>query len=268
MKLFEAFKRKKMAGTVLASALVIGSLGTITAFAANGSDAIPKNTVMTASAPTDASIAPQDAQGTVEYGKDTYARTDGSQNFTMEHWFNPQTKDLRTDLAEYSSDHQLLRYQSTYYVNGGNDMVVIQRDQNGAPVSGKTLKRTDDSKSFDIIKQKNPGFDSEKENYKAAYWTSVGTERTSDGKTLNKLMNSYQSYINDDTQANMQYIAYVDQASGFPVKEELYEDSTGTFKLFSTDTEEFRYVSDDGSIFATDGVTLTPVKTSADAFAK
>ncbi|MBB3128219.1 hypothetical protein FHS19_002873 [Paenibacillus rhizosphaerae] len=270
MKLFEAVTSKKITGTVLASALVIASFGTMTAFAAKGSDAIPKNTVMTAPALTDTSVTSSDkAQGTIEYGKTTYSRTDGSQNVTMEHWYNPQTKDFRSDVRDYSADHQLLSYKSTYFLNGNNVMVVIQRDPNGDPVSGKMLKRSDDPKPFEPSDKKNLGFSGVKNNYKASYWTSVGTEQTPGGKTLNKLMrDSYQSYIDDNTLANMQYIVYVDQKSGFPVKEELYEDSTGTFKLFSSDTEEYQYVSDDGSIFNTSGVTLTPVKTSAEVAAK
>lgn len=269
MKLLEAIKSKKIAGTVLASALIIGCFGSITAFAAKGSDAILKNKVMTASAPTDTSVASSDkTQGTIQYGKTTYSRTDGSQNFTMEHWYNPQTKDYRTDVKDYSADHQLLGYKSTYFLNGRNVMVVIKRDQNGDPVSGKMLKRADDPKPFEPLDKKNLDFSGVKENYKASYWTSIGTEQTPGGKTLNKIMESYKSNIGDNTQANMHYIVYLDQESGFPVKEELYEDSTGTFKLFSTDTEEYDYVSDDGSIFNTSGVALIPVKTSADAYAK
>ncbi|ACT01832.1 hypothetical protein [Paenibacillus sp. JDR-2] len=268
MKLLEAVKNKKITGTILASALVIGSFGTITAFAANGSDAIPKNTVITATAPTDSSVVSDIPQGTIEYSKDTYSRTDGSQDFTMEHWYDPQTKDFRSDLMEYSSDHQLLRYQSTYYLNGFNELVVIQRDKDGNPLSAKTLKRSDDPSAFEKLDQKNLAFSGVKDNYKASYWTSVGTEQAADGKTLNKIMDSYQSYIDDNTQANMQYVVYLDQESGFPAKEELYEDSTGTFKLFSSDTNEYKYVANDGSIFHADGVTLTPVRTGAEAFAK
>ena len=65
----------------------------------------------------------------------------------------------------------------------------------------------------------------------------------------------------------MQYIAYLDQRSGFPVKEELYEDSTGTFKLFSTDTEELPIRLGRRIHLQYRRVTLTPVN-SADAFAK
>ncbi|MFC4810497.1 hypothetical protein [Paenibacillus sp. GCM10023250] len=268
MKLLEAVQNKKIAGTLLASALVIGSLGTITAFAASGSDAIPKNTVMTAAAPAGAPAAADVAQGTIQYGKTVYATTDGSQNFTMEHWYDPQTKDYRTDVQEFSADHRLLSYRSTYFLNGRSELVVIQRNQNGDPVSGKRLQRADDPKPFEPLDRKSLDFSAVKQTYQASYWTSAGTEHTSDGKTLNKFTNSYRSTLDDGTQANMQYIAYLDPQSGFPVKEELYEDSTGTYKLFSTDTDEYRYVSDDGSVFATGGVTLAPVKSSAEVFAK
>ncbi|NIK71876.1 hypothetical protein [Paenibacillus sp. BK720] len=268
MKLLETVKNKKITGTILASALVIGSFGTITAFAANGSDAIPKNTVITASAPAESPVVADITQGTIEYSKDTYSRTDGSQNFTLEHWFDPQTKDFRSDLMEYSSEHQLVRYQSTYYLNGFNELVVIQRDKDGKPLSAKTLQRSDDPTAFEKLDQKNLAFSGVKNNYKASYWTSVGTEQAADGKTLNKIMDSYQSYIDDNTQANMQYVVYLDQESGLPAKEELYEDSTGTFKLFSSDTNEYKYVANDSSIFHEDGVTPTPVKTGDEAFAK
>jgi hypothetical protein len=267
MKLLKAVRNKKVAGTVLASALVVASFGTLTAFAANGSDAIPKNTVMTASAQTDAPVATDKTQGTIEYSKDTYSRTDGSQNFTLENWYDPQTKNFRTDVRDYSADHELLNYRSTYFLNG-TDMVVIQRDSNGDPISGKIVKRADDSRTFDILDKKTLGFNGVKANYKASYWTSVGTEQTPDGKALNKIMNSYQSSIDDNTQANMQNIVYLDPQTGLPAKEELYEDSTGTFKLFSSDTEEYQYVSDDGSIFNTAGVTLVSVKTEKEALAK
>ncbi|SFJ69913.1 hypothetical protein SAMN02799624_05558 [Paenibacillus sp. UNC496MF] len=267
MKLLEAVRSNRIAGTLLASALVIGSLGAITAFAASGGDAIPKNTVMTASAPADAPAAADAAQGTIQYGKTVYSTTNGSQNFTMEHWYDPQTKDYRSDVQEYSADHRLLSYRSTYFLNGRSELVAIQRNQNGDPVGGKLLKRADDAKPFEPLDQKSLDFSAVKQTYQASYWTSVGTE-TKDGKTLNKLMNSYQSTLDDGTQANMQYIAYLDPQSGFPVKEELYEDSTGTYKLFSIDTEEYRYVPADDSIFNTGGVTLAPVKTSDEMYAK
>ncbi|SHH84694.1 hypothetical protein SAMN02745823_01167 [Sporobacter termitidis DSM 10068] len=257
MKENTAKNGKKIAGLALTAVLVVGSLGTAAALAANGSDAVPKDTVMSASA----SISPSDtaavAQGTIQYSKDVYARADGSQDFTMESWYNPETKDLRSDLHEYSPDHQLIRYQSTYYVNSGNDLIIIQRDANGNPTSGTIMKRADQPTIFTKYEKTNHGYNGVKDYLTGGRWTSIGTEQTADGKTLNKLMSSYQSYISDTTQANMQLIEFVDQDTGLPVKEELYEDSTGQYKLFSTDISEYKYVTDDGMLFKPGNITLT-----------
>ncbi|MBW7453092.1 hypothetical protein ACFOLF_22550 [Paenibacillus sepulcri] len=261
MKFQAAGKNKKIVGTVLASALIIGSLGTITAFAANNSDAVQKGALISVPAAADASDAPVAAQGTIQYSKDVYSRTDGSQNMTTERWYNPETKDNRSDTKEYSADHQLLSYQSTYYVNGGNDLIIVQRDLSGNPVNGKIIKRADNPDIFKKYDLGNLDFSALKDFYKDSSWTSVGSEQAPDGKILNKVMQSYQSYISDTTQANMQLIEFLDQDTGLPVKEELYEDSTGQFKLFSTDTSELNYVADDGSIFNTDGISLTPFQT-------
>jgi|GEM_PF-2647971 hypothetical protein len=258
MKMDFTENRKKLAGVVLATALVVGGFGSVAAYAANGNDAVPKDTLISVPEATTQQDTAADKQGEVQYSKDTYSRADGSQNFTMERWYNPKTKDMRSDLKEYTADHKLIRYQSTYYVIGGSDLTTIQRDQDGKPVSGTILTRTDQSVIFQKYDTMSFDFNSTKEWFRGGNWSSVGTETTADGKTLNKVMESYQSYIDDNTQANMQLIEFLDKSTGFPVKEELYEDSTGQYKLFSSDIMEYKYVSDDGSLFKTDGVTLTP----------
>ncbi|MGG6314460.1 hypothetical protein [Paenibacillus macerans] len=267
MKLKTLGSSKKIAGTILASALVLGSLGTISAFTASFGDAVPKNAVMTAPGIADVSNTIGTAQGMVEYSKNEYARTDGSQNVTMEYWYNPETKDYRMDSREYSADHKLLSYRSTYRLEGGAELVYIQRDANGNPLRGKIVKKTDDPEGFARIKFPATEFEARKEYYRDGSWTSIGTEQTADGKTLNKIMQSYQSYIDDDTQVNAQLIAFLDPETGLPVKDELYEDSTGTPKLFSSSASAFAEIADTGSVFGTDGLTLTQVQTVAAAAA-
>lgn len=250
---------KKIAGIALSAVITVGSLGTIATFAANASDVVPKDTVI--SAPVTSSHSESTAiQGTIQYSTDAYSRADGSQNFTFTRWYNPETKDMRSDLKEYNSAHQVTRYQSTYYLNG-SELIIIQRDVNsGNPLSGTISNRADQPEIFQKY-DSNRGFDSVKASFTNSRWTSVGTEHTSDGKTLNKISAEiYQSYINDTTQANMQLIEFLDQSTGLPVKEELYEDSTGQFKLFSSDTNEYKYVTDDGTIFKPDSITLTAAK--------
>jgi hypothetical protein len=255
---------RKIAGLVLTAALVVGSLGTAAALAANSGDAVQKDTVMTAPAAPSPSDTAAVTQGTIQYSKDVYSRADGSQDFTMETWYNPETKDRRADTKEYSPDHQLTKYQSTFYINGGNDLIIIQRDlSTGNPVSGTIMKRSDNPEVF-IKLGINKGFDSVKDYLTGSRWTNVGTEQVQDGKTLDKLVaDTYQSYINDTTQANMQLIELVDQETGLPVKEELYEDSTGQYKLFSSDTMEYKYVADDGTFFRAPDITLTPYQAPA-----
>ena len=251
---------RKFAGLVLSAALVVGILSTAAALAANSSDVVQKDTVMTAPA----SLSPSDTaavtEGMIQYSKDVYSRTDGSQNFSFEHWYDPASKDMRSDLKEYDNDHQLTRYQSTYFINNGNDLVIIQRDADGNPLSGTIMKRSDQSTIFENYAATDFSFEAAKDFYTGSRWTSIGTEQTSDGKTLNKIMSCYQSYISDTTQANMQLIEYIDPDTGLSVKEELYEDSTGQFELFSTDTNEYRYVTDDGTIFKPDNVKLKLVQ--------
>jgi hypothetical protein len=256
-------KGKKIAGLLLASVLVIGSMGTATALAAKSFDSVPKDTVMSVPNSVTPSSTIEITQGTIQYSKDTYSRTDGSQNLIFECWYNPETKESRQDVKEYASGNQLIKYQSTYLANSENDLITIQRDKDGNPVSGTILKITDQPKFSEQKKVMNYDFNTVKSFYTGSDWTVIGTEKTQDGKTLNKMMaDSYQSYINDTTQSNMQRIDFIDQDTGLPVKEEVYEDSTGQFRLFSEDTLEYQYVNDDGTIFNTDGITLTPIQAS------
>lgn len=248
---------RKIAGIVVSTALIVGSLGTAAAFAANSSDAVPKDTVVSVSSAPSPAVSAATTQGTIQYSTETYSRADGSQNFTIERWYDPATKNTRSDLKEYNSDHQVTRNQSLYYL-GGNEIIIIQRDlNNGNALSGTSMTQTDQPILF-LKFDAYGGFDSVKAEYATSHWSSIGTEQTADGKTLNKISAPInQSYINDTTQANMQRIEYLDQSTGLPVKEELFEDSTGQYKLFSSNTYENKYVTDDGTIFKPDNIALT-----------
>ena len=248
---------KKIAGIVLSAAFIVGSLGTAAAFAANSEDAVPKDEVVSVSAISSPSESAAATQGTIQYSTDTYSRADGSQNFTMERWFDPATEDMRSDLKEYNSEDQVTRYQSTYYL-GGNEIITIQRDLNNGNALSGTIMTCEDQPTLFEKYGAFAGFDQVKSYFTNTQWTSIGTQQTSDGKTLNKMAAEiYQSYINDTTQANIQLIEFLDEATGLPVKEELYEDSTGEYKLFSSDTYVNEYITDDGTIFEPDSITLT-----------
>ncbi|MRN53974.1 hypothetical protein [Paenibacillus monticola] len=246
-------KRNKIAGMALASALVVASLGSIAAYAADSNDVVSKNVLITAPVVATSTPAVDQEQGTIQYSKMSYTRADGSQTLDSEYWYNPVTKQLRMDSKEYTADHQVRNYHSSYQTEGQDDMIVIQREPDGHAVSGK------------IVKAEKPGaerfdFQNEKALYTDNSWTYVGDEQSPDGKTLGKYSQSYRAYINDTTEANIQLFGYADKATGMPVKEEQFEDSTGQAKLFSSTTNEYKYVKDDdGTLFNTNGITLTPV---------
>ncbi len=250
----------KMAGIAMAAALVIGGLGMTAVYASTLNDVVSKGSVVTVpntQAMPDTKVI---TQGTIQYSKGVYTRADGSQNVTYERWYNPETKENRSDCHEYSSDGQLIKFQSTYLTNGGNDLVIIQRDNNGEPLSGTIMKKSDQPAIFEKLEMNLDNFASDKEYLNSDAWTSIGTETTSEGKTLNKILKSYQSYINDTTQADMQLIEFIDPDTGLSAKSELYENSTGENKLFSSETDDYGYVTDDGDLFKTDIVTLTPAQ--------
>lgn len=252
-------KGKKIAGMALTSALVVASLGSIAAYAADSNDVVSKNVLITAPAVAASTPVVDQEQGTIQYSKMSYTRADGSQTLDLEYWYNPVTKQLRTDSKEYTPDHQIQKYQSTYQTKGQDDLVTIQRNPDGQAVSGTILNLPDN----DVAREKNDPERVDFKNVKALYagssWTYVGDEQSPDGQTLSKYSQSYRSYINDTTEANMQLFGYIDKATGMPVKDELFEDSTGQVKLFSSDTNEYKYVKDDGTLFNTNGITLTPV---------
>lgn len=261
--------KKKIAGIILASVLVIASLGTAAALAANSGDAVQKNTVVTAPAAPPTAETTVIIQGKIEYSKDVYTCPSESLNDTFEHWYDPATKTLRSDIKEYSADHQLTRWQSSYYLNGASELIIIQRDKNGTPVNGKNMKN---GKTLDIMKQKidYASFDSVKQQYTRSNWTNIGSEQTADSKTLTKLTSSWQKWtgdgnVNTEKEYNVQEIIYIDQATGLPVKSELYEDSTGQNKLFSTDAMEYKYVADDGTLFKVPSITLAPFDDASSA---
>ncbi|RED55090.1 hypothetical protein [Cohnella lupini] len=209
---------KKISGMVVASAIVIGSLGSIAAYAANSNDAVPKNVLLTApetSTSPSATAVVEQAPGNIEHVFSTYVEVDGSKFYENESWYNTKTKKLRADHREYTADHKLLLQNSTY--------------ENGSDSSPWTFK-------------------ARKANLERAEWIHVGTATSEDGKELEKLS------LNLDTES---ILMYVDKETGLPVKDELFKVSNGQAKLFSNSTVTYDYLNDDGKIFNTDGVTLT-----------
>ncbi|MCM3629331.1 hypothetical protein M3194_18455 [Paenibacillus glycanilyticus] len=208
---------KKISGMVVASAIVIGSLGSLAAYAANSSDAVPKNVLLTAPKTTDSAAAnTEQTQGNIEHVFNTYETADGSKFFENEHWYNPTTKQFRSEHREYTADHKLLKKSSI----------------------------------FETVKDPSPQFTFEafKSHMQGPGYIHLGTVTSEDGKELEKLT------MNDKV-TNQTYISYVDKETGLPVKNETYEYSNGKETLIDISTNVYDYIKDDGTIFKKDGAT-------------
>ncbi|WP_313561618.1 response regulator [Ruminiclostridium cellobioparum] len=92
-----------------------------------------------------------------------------------------------------------------------------------------------DLKKYDIFAGRKAMYED------ASFWTDKGTV-TSDGKTLKKIL------CGNEQEGNTTCV-YIDEATGFPAKEESYEKG----KLISTMTYEFKYAERDEKLFDASG---------------
>lgn len=92
-----------------------------------------------------------------------------------------------------------------------------------------------DLKKYDIFAGRKAMYED------ASFWTDKGTV-TSDGKTLKKIL------CGNEQEGNTTCV-YIDEATGFPAKEESYEKG----KLISTMTYEFKYADRDEKLFDASG---------------
>lgn len=238
---------KKISGMMAASAIVIGSLGSVAAFAANGNDAVPKDVLLTAPETPASPKAVGGQTGDIEHVFSTYVEAGGySKIFENEGWYNPTTKQMRTDHREYSADHKFLLHQSTYE-NGSGEVIIIMRDEDGQAVSGKITTTTiADYKSY---YQSAPwSFESRIAQMEKPEWIHLGRVTSEDGKEREKIALNL---------AAESIIEYVDTETGLPVYGETYVEMNGQPTLFSSNTVAYDYLVDEGTIFSTDGVTLT-----------
>ncbi len=266
MKL-KLLSKGRIAAGIATVVVVAGSVGAI-AFAANGMDVVHKNVLMS-EADTGNAVKVDDlaqklinSQGTIEYTKTIHTITgedkfSGDKSFIAETWLDPKTFENREDCKIITGENSFADFHSTYLKNNGLEAITVQRDENGSAVSGTITKMSEDAayKNFSIGIKLN-AFASIKERSSLPDWKAEGTEKTSDGKELKKLSQTYMSSNPDNVQVKTSLVYYVDTATGFPVREELYQEADGTMKMIWYDTYEYRYVDNDGTLFDTDGVQL------------
>lgn len=265
---FNSLNKGKIAALAITTVVAVTSSFGAVVFAANGMDTVPKNILISEiaspNAPQESNSAQAviDSQGTIEYRKTTHTITENDKfsdgnSFIEETWLDPKTFENREDCKIISGENSFTDFHSTYLKDNGSEIITIQRDQNGNAVSGTSTKmpKMIADKNFTQVTKYN-SFANSKGVAALPIWKDEGIEKTSDGKELKKLSQTYMSSNPDNVQVKTNIICYIDMATGFPVKEELYQSVNGTMKLIWYDTDEYKYVNDDGKLFDTSGVEL------------
>lgn len=263
-------KSRMLTGIIAATVVISGSIGAI-AYATNGIDTVQKNVLLSekSTVAVDSQNTPDqtlnNVQGTIEYIKTTHIKTadnsfDFEKNFIEETWQDPKTFENRADFKIMGGDNKLTDFHSNYLTNDGK-IITIQRDDNGAAVSGTIAQNPKFVADKNLSHLQRSSFASIKENFLKQDWTKQdwkeeGIENTADGKTLKKLSKTYKTASPENIQVDTKLVAYLDETSGFPVKEELYQDVNGSMKMIWYDTYEYKYVNNDGKLFDTTGVEL------------
>ena len=179
----------------------------------------------------------------LEYTKTSFVFQDSGETIVTETWMDPVTLENRTNYIVTSAAGKIEK-NFTYYTNdGAKHHINIFRDENGKAVGGqefyysqeKADTNAEDLKKYDIFAGRKAMYED------AAFWTDKGTV-TSDGKILKKIL------CGNEQEGNTTCV-YIDEATGFPVKEESYEKG----KLISTMTYEFKYADRDGKLFDAGG---------------
>ncbi len=262
---FNFIGKGRIAAGIIATAVV--AAGSIGVFAANSMDVVQKDVLMSETGThnnvqlSNTAQVLIDSRGNIEYVRTVHTITENdksssSKSYTAESWLNPVTFENREDCKIVSGENNVEDFHSTYLKNNGIDAVTIQRDLQGNVVSGTITKMSEviAEKNGAVTRQRS--FKNIKERGLLPEWKDEGVEKNSEGKELKKLSQTYLSANEDNVQVNTRLILYVDTATEFPVKEELYQDVNGTMQLLWYDSYEYKYVNDDGKLFDTSGVRL------------
>lgn len=267
MKFNFSSKSRIAVGIIVAAVVVTGSIGAIS-FAANDMNPVHKDVLISETETKDSAQESNyaqtiiDSQGTIEYTKSTHTITENDkfsdeESFIAETWLDPNTLENREDCKIISGENNFTAFHSTYQKNNGSNIITIERDQKGYAVSGTITKVPQETadKNFSSRTKLNT-FASIKERSSLPVWKDEGTQKTPDGKELKKLSQTYMCSNPDNVQVKTNLLYYVDTTTGFPVKEELYQDINGTMELIWYDIYEYKYINNDGKLFDTSGVEL------------
>lgn len=177
--------------------------------------------------------------GIIEYTKTSFEFKESGETIVTEFWLDPVTLEGKTHEIVTSVDNSIEKNFTAYTKDGAKNYINILRDQNGKAVGGRKFCYSDERaqenaenlKKYDVFSGRQAMYQD------MTFWKDKGTI-TTEGKTLKKLL------CGDEKNGNIT-IVYVDESTGFPVKEEAFVNG----KPFSTMNYEFKYVDKDDKLF-------------------
>lgn len=194
--------------------------------------------------------------GNIEYAKKTLLNPDGSIAAVDETWADPATQAEKVSYSEPDKGTGELKFVAGAYTleNGTRYIKVIKDDQEN--LTGYEMNSSKHNLE-DILKAAKQDYITEyQKGTRAAGWQDEGQVQSAEGKELHKLSRTDVSSMPGEEGAAYTENVYLDPSSGLPVKGDISVAQNGTAKLLYTYAYEYRNVSDDGSIFSTQGIRL------------
>ncbi|EGW36356.1 hypothetical protein [Desulfosporosinus sp. OT] len=198
--------------------------------------------------------------GNIEYAKKTLMNPDGSVAAVDETWADPATQAEKVSYSEPDKGTGELKFVAgAYTLENGSHYIKVTSDDQGN-LTGYEIKSSKYNMAHAIKGTKQDYISTYQEGTRAAGWQDEGRIQTAEGKELNKLSRTDISFMPGKEGTAYTENVYLDPSSGLPVKGDISVAQNGAAKLLYTYSYEYRKVSDDGSIFSTQGISLEPMK--------
>ncbi|WP_088188570.1 hypothetical protein [Desulfosporosinus sp. FKA] len=233
-----------LAATAIVATLAVTSTSVLAATAKTGN--IQPTGHIVASATTS-----NQQEGNIEYAKKTLYNPDGSIAAIDETWANPANHN------EKVSYHDLAKkiVAGAYVLENGNDYIKFSEDAQGK-LTGYEMKSQNHNLTNSLTATKQDYINEYQQGTRRAGWKDEGLVQTAAGKSLHKLAREDKSTMPGEEGTVYSENVYLDPSSGLPVKGDISITKNGTTKLLYNYGYQFKNVSDNGTIFNTQGITI------------
>lgn len=240
--------KKILLSTAIAASLVATSTAVFAAVPTTGTKAVSTSKVSVSTTVKD------NSKGNIDYVKKTLFNADGSTAAVQEAWADPVTGNERLDYSEaVKGTNTLNRVEGCYVLDNGTKYIKATKDANGN-LTGISMKVNN---ANSILRAEKQDYINEyKEGTRRAGWNDEGIVKTADRTELNKLSRTDRSNMPGEEGISYVENVYLDKSSGLPVKGDLNVVQNGKTSLLYTYVYEYNKVSDDGSLFSTQGINI------------